>query len=968
MLEISEDRIALASRWPVSPFPGLRPFRITASEDESLIFYGRNRAKDEILARLNTSHLVFVVGPSGCGKSSLIKAGVKPALEAGLLRRPGPNWRTAEMRPGESPARNLACSRATFWSESATENNLQDRAYDVLRSDNSGLWLMAETLAPRAQPTPLLILIDQFEEVFDPHVAVKTESKLLLDLLIAFAAKPHPNLFFIVNMRTDFLGHCANFPRLADVINETLFITPVLRDSELKTAIARPPEPYHGMVEEKLTEEMLKDAASEMGYNSDHLPLMQHALAWLWNKQVSAAGLSESPPRPDVDGPSKTITLAREDYIRHGRFNGILNEHGNAILGELSEREQQIAKVVFTRLSERDAENRYRRSPTTAATLEKLAGCESTELERVLSLFSQPSVSFLDCRPLANAAGELIDLSHESLIRQWGKLQEWADKEAEKVREFRDLVTSATQWKRRGHSADYLKTGAELGVWEQWWREQNPSRQWIERYNFDQAEVDLTNEYLVQSRKQQRRKRLKIAAVAACGALALLGIISGPILGELSAATKIVFFGQVSKVARSARGDVVDATIRDIPLHQAILRMRNREDYASKRLQCSFVYCLDLDAYHFFASEVDEAARTNALNAYGRITATHDAQKRPDQKKALCDSVQRDDFALMVEGVLPQRGFRAAAAADSSGRRIWGPVWSDKSDQWRSAIPVAASLTDEDGKFVCMSPDGSMLLLWAPKQRPKLMQVSWVVSDNGIVSASLGKAYAIPLSSMVPDDEEVLLSEQEEFFNKGRESSSDVTYFVRGSVQGFQMPLPPGRSFEIGAPIGVSQAELVNGTPNTKFYPCRAIPPSSAGTESCRVSGLSSAKLPSGGVHVIISIVKIGDSGWWYASISLHPDANTQYVRFAGDLFVPARIVSVGLDKVGDLYLKDEQGHHWRYLISWERMRGALGDTDVAGILSRIGRNKLQETDRKLLERGLSIECQKADCLTWGYK
>ena len=95
MLQSLDDQIVFAPRWPASPFPGLRPFRITATEDESLIFYGRSRAKDEILARLNSSHLVFVVGPSGCGKSSLLKVGVIPALEAGLLTHAdGPTTKT----------------------------------------------------------------------------------------------------------------------------------------------------------------------------------------------------------------------------------------------------------------------------------------------------------------------------------------------------------------------------------------------------------------------------------------------------------------------------------------------------------------------------------------------------------------------------------------------------------------------------------------------------------------------------------------------------------------------------------------------------------------------------------------------------------------------------------------------------------------------------------------------------------
>src|SRR5262249_15630543 len=159
MLQSLDDQMVFAPRWPTSPFPGLRPFRITATEDESLIFYGRNLAKDEILARLNSSHLVFVVGPSGCGKSSLVKVGVIPALAAGLLTRPGSNWRTAEMRPGDCPVRNLASALATLLPD-ASGSDVSGQLYDVLRSDDNGLWLIAETLAPRAAPNPLLILID----------------------------------------------------------------------------------------------------------------------------------------------------------------------------------------------------------------------------------------------------------------------------------------------------------------------------------------------------------------------------------------------------------------------------------------------------------------------------------------------------------------------------------------------------------------------------------------------------------------------------------------------------------------------------------------------------------------------------------------------------------------------------------------------------------------------------------------
>jgi WD40 repeat protein/energy-coupling factor transporter ATP-binding protein EcfA2 len=512
-----DDQIVFAPRWPASPFPGLRPFRVTATEDESLIFYGRNRAKDEILARLNSSHLVFVVGPSGCGKSSLLKVGVIPALEAGLLTHAGANWRIAEMRPGDRPVRNLAYALAALQTD-AGASDVSDQVYDVLCTDENGLWLVAETLAPRAAPNPLLILIDQFEEVFGSQIAAQSESKSLLELIVAFWTKAHPNLFLVVTMRTDFLEQCANFPKLADAINATLFMTPVLRDSEIKSVISMPPEPYHGAVEDKLVEAMVKDTSSEIGYSPDHLPLMQHALSWLWNNAVSAAGLSKSPPRPDSTAPSQAIVLTHDHYVTHGGPKGILNKHADELLAGLSEREQGIAQVVFTRLSERD-ENRYRRSPTSAAALATLADCRAAELERVVSVFSDPSVSFLDRRPLANGAGELIDVSHESLIRQWDKLRGWVDEEAEKVQKFGELAAAARQWQRHARSPSFLKRGAELGVWRQWWRSQRPTREWAERYKIDRADglpepVALSKDYLAKSYTRAVRQWAGGVAVA----------------------------------------------------------------------------------------------------------------------------------------------------------------------------------------------------------------------------------------------------------------------------------------------------------------------------------------------------------------------------------------------------------------------------------------------------------------------
>jgi hypothetical protein len=91
------------------PYPGLRPF----GEDESDIFFGREKQTDQLLSRLSRNRFLAVTGPSGCGKSSLVKAGMIPALKAGFMAEVGSRWRICEIRPGERPlgrlARVLAC-------------------------------------------------------------------------------------------------------------------------------------------------------------------------------------------------------------------------------------------------------------------------------------------------------------------------------------------------------------------------------------------------------------------------------------------------------------------------------------------------------------------------------------------------------------------------------------------------------------------------------------------------------------------------------------------------------------------------------------------------------------------------------------------------------------------------------------------------------------------------------------------
>jgi hypothetical protein len=95
-----------ASETLKNPFPGLRPFE----PDEDHLFFGREPQTDDLLRKLRTNRFLFVTGSSGSGKSSLVRSGLIPSLNSGLMANAGSSWRVAILRPGDDPIGNLAAA------------------------------------------------------------------------------------------------------------------------------------------------------------------------------------------------------------------------------------------------------------------------------------------------------------------------------------------------------------------------------------------------------------------------------------------------------------------------------------------------------------------------------------------------------------------------------------------------------------------------------------------------------------------------------------------------------------------------------------------------------------------------------------------------------------------------------------------------------------------------------------------
>jgi hypothetical protein len=492
-----------------APYPGLRPFE----RYEADIFFGRESHIDAMIDRLAEHRLLAVTGSSGSGKSSLVRAGLRQGLEMGLLAQAGPNWRSAILRPGEHPMRALGVALFATLGKAGVKNGAA--------LDRGPLSLLAEL---RERPLPgqanLLILVDQFEELFRyQSLGAREEAEAFVALLLGIRRQRDVRIYVVLTIRSDFLGECAQFEGLAEAINESLYLCPRLDTDQIIAAIERPAKVFGGEVEPRLLARLIDD----MGTDPDQLPLMQHAFSRLWEQAIKRV-------------PAAPI-LRLDDYLAAGGLKGSLSRHADDILEEVTrhapEREE-TARRMFCLLVEGESVERAVRRPTPISDAMAVTGSRFQEIADIADAFRKPGRSFL--LPASDdelCQDSVLDISHESLIRQWQVLRAWTHAETASAEQYRDTERRAQRWS----TADVpLWDATDLDIALAWREREHPNAAWARRYGGD---FDLAIRFLDAStarreataRRRTARRRLATAVLfvvltVSLGGLAWIGLDS----------------------------------------------------------------------------------------------------------------------------------------------------------------------------------------------------------------------------------------------------------------------------------------------------------------------------------------------------------------------------------------------------------------------------------------------------------
>ncbi|TDH24193.1 WD40 repeat domain-containing protein [Segetibacter sp. 3557_3] len=465
-----------------NPFVGLRAFE----SDESLLFFGRQEQTRDLLQRLHDHHFVAVIGSSGSGKSSIIKAGLIPALKGGYLVNDRDRWMITTMKPGQSPLCNLAdavldtAGNPIGIDATVLEQQVKEEGAQALLDILEPLW---------GDNANVFLLIDQFEELFrfsldQPEVGRKDEAIDFVNILLELAAHKALPIYTVITMRSDFIGDCAAFYGLPEAINQSQYLVPRLTRIQLKSAIEGPVRLSDGKINPGLLTRLLNDAQVV----KDELPLLQHALMRIWDRDYALGGNRE---------------LDLKDYESIGGLENALSNHADEALTGMEDAELQLTKRLFQALTTVDENERKVRRPIRLSDLEAETGSTRSELISIIERFAADDRSFLIVSEIKDKDDLLLDISHESLIRQWKTLNEWVNEETEASKVLLRLNESAELYRKKQKN---LLSDNELHQAMHWRNTFQPKAAWARRYH---ADFEYAITYLEQSEQEEKRARVR---------------------------------------------------------------------------------------------------------------------------------------------------------------------------------------------------------------------------------------------------------------------------------------------------------------------------------------------------------------------------------------------------------------------------------------------------------------------------
>jgi formylglycine-generating enzyme required for sulfatase activity len=671
--------------WPppdrpdASPYPGLTAF----TEGDAGVFFGRDadilRGLDKIriLRRDGRPNMLVIEAASGAGKSSFLRAGLWPRLERDpdvvplAILRPATGILTGPEGLGRKLAARLSRSDRPV---NPGDVHAQLMAADLEAAAtgfSTRIGLVIEQAQERrqisqkdARKPALLLAVDQAEELLSPED--ETETTRFLSLLAKLLRDPPTgiDLFTLFTIRTEV---SPNLLKVVEALGlefpDTLPLLPV-SPASYREVIFEPLRVLARSGQRITITPSLAERLTAEAVGADALPLLAFTLSHLY-QEFGAGG-----------------TIDVEHYERMGGITGSIELALKAALAKPG------AEPAIPTL--RDAQLACLRA-TFIPWLARVNPDTGMAMRRVARMADFPSDSWamvtrlIEARLLVSdrrADDEVIEIAHESLLRQWPDLQGWLAADKEDLKLVDGIEQSAGQWADHEDGKDWLvHSGSRLKTAERM----------LLRADFRKRLGTSGVAYLEACHNHQRRRRRLSAGALLFTLVAALALGGIAWRFERDIRQFAYWFGHVRghvKTAEEMRvltGDKEFQDCADCPVMIVVpagrFEMgspRGQGDPSGREYEQHDVTIRSSFAVAKFELTFDE---WNACVAFGpcpQVTAKWGSGRQPLINVSWSDAHRYTDWLSSITGetyrLLTETEYEYAARAESQTPYPWGPA------------------------------------------------------------------------------------------------------------------------------------------------------------------------------------------------------------------------------------------------------------------------------------------------------